>query len=137
MSQKKANKIEEDVRNVFIAVSGGINNATKRKVAFIVIELKAALKRVLTQIKMETEAAISRIQEELERNAREALRNIAACRDVMHNCRAKVCRTLLGAAILEAASEPQVVVAEPWQIDILISMEVCKYVTENSGAKAQ
>lgn len=69
-----------------MGVSGKAANATKRKNSIIRLEIKDASRQVSTRIEMKSQTAILHIRAELERNDCEALRDIAPCRAVSHNC---------------------------------------------------
>lgn len=72
-----SSKVEEDVHNALMAVSGCATGETKRKVSFNGLELKDALKQVPAQILFKPQAAISQIRPELERDNGMALENSA------------------------------------------------------------
>lgn len=91
---KGASKVDDDVNEAHTVVSGEVADATKRKVSIIGLELKDALKRVSTQDEIKSQAAISRRRAELERDDIEALRNVATCRAVLHDCVVKCSRIL-------------------------------------------
>lgn len=78
-----------------MVVSKEVADATKRKAAIIGMQLKNALMWLLTHIKVEAQAGVLRIWSEIERDDGEALRNIAACRAVLHSHVPKVYRRLL------------------------------------------
>lgn len=61
-------------------------DGTKRVVAIIKLEPKGALKWFSIHIEIELYAAVSHFRQELVRGNSEALRNVAACRAVLH-CR--------------------------------------------------
>lgn len=84
-SPNGASKIDDDVTNVLMAVSGKVTNASRRKVAIIELELKDSLKQVSTHVEIESRAAISHILAKLERHNSEALRSVVTCRALLHS----------------------------------------------------
>lgn len=74
-----ASKVEDDMTNELMAVSGVLSDATTQMASIIELVQKDILTRASAQIVIESQAAISHIQGELDLDDSKALPNVVAC----------------------------------------------------------